>query len=49
MDLLIFLKQAADIGLTAPTIVVLGMFFQQQKTNALTDKRISILESKGKK
>jgi hypothetical protein len=49
MDLLVFLKQAADIGLTAPTIVVLGMFYQQQKTNALLDKRVSILESKVKK
>ncbi len=46
MDILVFLKQAADIGLTAPVIVVIGMFYQQQKTNALLDKRVSIVESK---
>lgn len=46
MDILVFLKQAADIGLTAPVIVAIGIFWQQQKTNAQNDKRISILESK---
>ena len=46
MDILVFLKQAAEVGLTAPVIVAIGMIWQQQRTNAQNDKRISILEMK---
>lgn len=46
MDLLLFMKQAAEVGMTAPTIVALGIAWQLHKSNILLDKRVTILETK---
>lgn len=46
MDLLIFIKQAAEMGLSPVAIIAVGVLIQQMKTNALVDKRLAILESK---
>jgi len=46
MELLVFMKQAAEVGMTAPTIIALGIAWQLHKTNILLDKRVTILETK---
>lgn len=39
------LKYLASIGMPAPTIIVIGIFFQLIKANVNFDKRLSIVES----
>ncbi len=46
MDLLTFLKQGAEIGLTAPVIVGLGFVWQIQKSFATIDRRLAVVETK---
>lgn len=46
MELIVFIKQAAEMGLSPVTIVAVGVLIQQMRTNALVDKRLAILESK---
>jgi hypothetical protein len=41
-----FLKQGAEIGLTAPVIVGLGFVWQIQKSFATIDRRLAIVETK---
>lgn len=45
MDLLVFIKQAAEIGLTAPAIIGLGIIWQINKKFNNYDIRLSVLES----
>lgn len=44
MELLTLLKVLADVGVTPPVLVIAGLVWQQQKTNALMDKRVALLE-----
>ena len=46
MELLVFMKQAAELGMTAPTVVALGIAWQLHKSNILLDKRVTILETR---
>jgi len=49
MDILVFLKQAASIGLTVPAMVGLGIIWQiNQKFNHF-DVRISVLEDQNRR
>tara|TARA_B110000211_G_scaffold231465_1_gene293118 strand:+ start:130 stop:279 length:150 start_codon:yes stop_codon:yes gene_type:complete len=46
MELVVFIKQAAEMGLSPVAIVAVGVLIQQMRTNALVDKRLAIIESK---
>ena len=46
MEILVFMKQAAEIGLTAPVIIGLGMAWQINKSFTLIDRRLAIVETK---
>lgn len=46
MELLVFIKQAAEMGVTPPIIVALGIAWQLHKSNVLLDRRVTILETK---
>ena len=45
MDILLILKQAADIGLTAPVIFGVTILWQINKKFTQYDVRLSVLES----
>jgi hypothetical protein len=45
MDILLLLKQAAEIGLTAPTIIGISIIWQINKKFNTFDVRLSVLES----
>lgn len=46
MDILVFFKQLAEIGITPPALIALGFVWQINKNFHLTDKRLAIIESK---
>lgn len=45
MELLPIIKQLADIGITAPAVIGVGILWQINKQFSTHDKRISVLEA----